>query len=170
MPEDRLRAIFEGSEKPKSGRAYLVRGRYSALCYFIEEIRHGHCGMVITRQDPKQIKRLFNPETVKVWWLSELGTENSIKPNLQKLSLFISQYLENPPCPEPVVLLDGAEYLVASFGFKPVLQLLQTLHDRFIAANGVLLVPINVEVLKPEERAFLEAEFPALKEKSICKI
>jgi PAS domain S-box-containing protein len=131
---------------------------------FADQVKHNLQGLCITRHNPTKIRELYGLEKTPIVWLngSDLPTdEHCIKPdNLTGLGATIYKFLSEAN--EGIVLLDGAEYLVARNSFDSVLKFLHLLNDRIMVSNsGVLLCldPLTLEtrqyhLLKTELRDF----------------
>ena len=80
--------------------------------------------------------------------------------DLQEVSRLIAAFLEENG--EPVVLLDGLEYLVSRHGFDPVYSFIQEKRFDFLDAGAVLLVPVDPATLSERERALIASEVATL--------
>jgi hypothetical protein len=81
---------------------------------------------------------------------------------MQDISIIIGEFLEKAM--NPVILLDGFEYLITNNGFDSFIRFLQVVKDRLQRRNGVLIAPILEETLEPKELAFLNRETVTLTE------
>ncbi len=62
----------------------------------------------------------------------------------------------------PVVFLDGIEYIIVANGFPPVLRFLKDMQDKIILKKAVFLLPINPIALGTREMAVLERTMETL--------
>lgn len=56
----------------------------------------------------------------------------------------------------PVVFLDGIEYLIIANGFSSVLRFLKDIQDRTIINNAIFLLPVNPLAVGVKDIAILE--------------
>lgn len=56
----------------------------------------------------------------------------------------------------PVVFLDGIEYLIIANGFPSVLRFLKDIQDRTILNNAIFLLPVNPLAIDVKDIAVLE--------------
>jgi PAS domain S-box-containing protein len=160
----------EGARKYhfEKGFLYLLDKTKGSDCMeiFADQVKHNIQGLCVTRQNPKKIREKYGLEKTPIVWLngSDLPTgEQCIKPdNLTGLGATVYKFLSEAN--DGIVLLDGAEYLVARNSFESVLKFLHLLNDRVMVSNsGVLLCmdPLSLEMrqfhlLKTELREFEE--------------
>jgi PAS domain S-box-containing protein len=152
----------------EKGSLYLMDKSKGSDCMeiFADQVKHNIQGLCVTRQNPKKLREKYGLEKTPIVWLngSDLPTgEHCIKPdNLTGLGATIYKFLSEAN--DGIVLLDGAEYLVARNSFDSVLKFLHLLNDRVMVSNsGVLLCldPLSLEtrqfhLLKTELRDFEE--------------
>jgi PAS domain S-box-containing protein len=161
---------IEGVRKYNFEKGYLYlmdkgAGR-DCMEVFADQVKHNIQGLCITRNNPKKLRAYYGLEKTPIVWLngSDLPTgEHCIKPdNLTGLGATIYKFLSEAK--DGIVLLDGAEYLVARNSFESVLKFLHLLNDRVMVSNCTVLLcmdPLSLEtrqlhVLLSEMREFKE--------------
>ncbi|MCX8150837.1 MAG: DUF835 domain-containing protein [Candidatus Bathyarchaeota archaeon] len=121
----------------------LVCIKLPSLC-----IVHGDPQKFIAKYDvPVGSVRLLASKSIKGF---------SVLPNLQELSLELSRFLN--VYKRGVVLLDGLEHLISTYGFETVYQFIQEKHFDLLEHDSFLLMPMNLDALSKVERAYLASE------------
>ena len=152
----------EGSPSYRLDRArtYAILERDGSLAFeiFQDLVTHGAQGLCITRRSPKAVMAEFGLERTPILWLSRVATEkNSVRPAPpEKVALAIEHFIsvgENP-----VVLLDGFEYLVAHNDFPSVLALLHDLNELVALHDSILLLPMDPTAFNEREFALIRRE------------
>lgn len=141
------------------GRSYIAMESEAdgAFHAFVDLIRHGHRGLCITRTHPENIKQAYGLEQTPVRWLAQSARDDAIAPeDLIGLSMVVKTFLHDGA--NPVVILDGVEYLVTNNGFKPTLTLLQRINDVVAEERGILLLPIVPGSLGVRQEALISSE------------
>jgi PAS domain S-box-containing protein len=161
---------IEGVRKYHFDKGYLYlmdkgAGRDS-MEVFADQVKHNIQGLCITRSNPKKIREKYGLEKTPIVWLngSDLPTgESCIKPdNLTGLGATIYKFLSEAK--DGVVLLDGAEYLVARNSFESVLKFLHLLNDRVMISNCTVLLCMDPLTLETRQFHFLLSEIREFKE------
>jgi len=137
---------------------YLVEEEKPESSYklFIKMLESEMKGICVTRNYPAKIRTRFNLRDTVVFWLSNVGRENTIRPkDLEKLSLSLEQFLANK---EVIILLDGLEYLITNNNFITVLRLIQSLRDQVAINQSILLLAVNPSTLETHQLNLLERE------------
>jgi isoleucyl-tRNA synthetase len=78
------------------GGTHLIKSEIVSTPYkLIEEaLSKGHPAICFTRDFPKKLRSEYHLEDIKIYWLSNIGKEDTIRPrNLEKLSLSMEQFL-----------------------------------------------------------------------------
>ncbi len=148
-----------GIEKLKWGGTHLIKSETTDEHYRLIEqaLARGHPAICFTRDFPKKLRDQFNFGEAKVYWLSNIGKKETIRPkNLEKLSLSIEQFLAKDE--HGVILLSGIEYLITNNNFITVLRLIQSMRDQVAVANSILILPVNPSVLEKSQLKLLERE------------
>lgn len=142
------------------GECYISEAEKKLLTVFAYSVVYGRPGLCITRKNPEMLTKKYSLKSKQIRLLSSTPIKGfQTLSNLQEVSLEISNFLKNGG---GIVLLDDLEYLVSRFGFNSVYSMLQEKRFDFIAANSVLLIPVNFEALTSQERALLASEFKTL--------
>ncbi|UCE39211.1 MAG: isoleucine--tRNA ligase [Thermoplasmata archaeon] len=146
-------------EKLKWGGTHLIKSETTDEHYKLIEqaVEKGHSAICFTRDFPKKLKDEFNFGETKVYWLSNIGKKDTIRPkNLEKLSLSMEQFLSRDE--NGVILLSGIEYLITNNNFITVLRLIQSMRDQVAVANSILIIPVNPSILEGSQLKLLERE------------
>jgi len=123
---------------------------------FIDQLSTGKKGFCVTRNYPAKIKARFRLGEMPLYWLSNVGKDNTIRPkDLEKLNLQIEQFLANN---DVVILLDGLEYLITNNSFVAVMRLLQSLRDQVAIHQSIMLIAVNPSTLESHQLNLLEKE------------
>ncbi|MBU6998760.1 MAG: DUF835 domain-containing protein [Theionarchaea archaeon] len=149
------------TEKPQleKGTMYLVKGRDVERSYslFADWFGKNATGLIITRKNPPRVKTVYNLSAAPALWLSQKDDENVLYPTqLHKLSYIISEAVFDQK--DPVILLDGLEYLIVHNKFEPVLKQLYIIREVLSRHGGIMLIPVDPEAFSEKEMGFLEKE------------
>jgi PAS domain S-box-containing protein len=140
------------------GVSYLIKEKEPIKSYdvFKDFVSHGTFGLVITKQHPSRIQRLYKLEKTPMVWLSKNDdTESSIPgSNLGSLSHAITQFIEKSD--KSVVILDGLEHLITINGFEKTIMYLYDIIEFVSLHNSVLIIPVHDEAIDKKEVAILE--------------
>ncbi len=148
-----------GIDKLTWGGTHLIKSEATDQQYKLVEqaVEKGHSAICFTRDFPKKLKDEFNFGETKVYWLSNIGKKDTIKPkNLEKLSLSMEQFLAKDE--GGLILLSGIEYLITNNNFLTVLRLIQSLRDQVAVSNSILIIPVNPSTLEGSQLKLLERE------------
>lgn len=148
-------------ERPhlEKGTMYLVKGRDVGRSYslFADWFNKNATGLIITRKSPPRIRAAYNLNAAPTLWLSQKDDENVLYPTqLHKLSYLISEAVFDQK--DPVILLDGLEYLIVHNKFEPVLKQLYIIREVLSRHGGIMLIPVDPEAFSDREMGFLEKE------------
>ncbi|HEY3274818.1 MAG TPA: PAS domain S-box protein [Methanocella sp.] len=154
----------EGARKYhfEKGFIYLMDKSKSSDCMeiFADQVKHNIQGLCVTRRNPKRLREQYGLEKTPIVWLngSDLSTdEHCIKPdNLTGLGATIYKFLSEAK--DGIVLLDGAEYLVARNSFDSVLKFLHLLNDRVMVSNSSVLLCLDPLSLEARQYHLLKTE------------
>ncbi|UCE38159.1 MAG: DUF835 domain-containing protein [Thermoplasmata archaeon] len=127
-----------------NGIGYLVMEENPTISYgiFSDLIDEGHSGLCITRTFPQRVKASYYFEGVSILWLSRSRDKNSILPtNLGGVLNYVKDFMEENE--NPVILLDGLEYLMVHNDFQRVLKLVHGLNELVAIYDAKLLMPLN---------------------------
>jgi len=164
-PEDSL-ATDEKYELVK-GMSYLyisTKGFDDIFDVFVDKITHGYEGICISRIFPKKIQVKYNIKNTRIFWLTvEKGSEDTIwYPHLGKIHDLIIQFLKDNP--NPIILLDGVEFLITKNNYKNTLSFLQVLIEKIAINDALLLIPIHPTTLQEQELSLIERETAVIKD------
>ncbi|HYM40054.1 MAG TPA: DUF835 domain-containing protein [Thermoplasmata archaeon] len=125
---------------------------------FQDLVTHGAQGLCITRRTPKVIMTKYGLERTPILWLSRVATEkNSVPPSPpEKVGRAVEQFVSFGS--NPVVLLDGVEYLIAHNDFTSVLALLHDLNELVGLHEAILLLPMDPAAFQEREFALIRRE------------
>ena len=123
--------------------------------------RIGHPLLVISRVPGPRLEDEVGLPMSVTQWLSEKGEgDNICNTTLEEVRRQIDGFLfgANRAC----ILLDGLEFLTGLHGFDRSLELLRSLVDSITSADHLLLLPIDLDVFTPRQRAILLREVDCL--------
>jgi PAS domain S-box-containing protein len=151
--EEMMRRVLK--YKIKDGSIYLVLERrpHRALEVFLDLVKCGFNGAVITRAPSEEIR---NPNVdAPILWLSEGNHgEAFVRPGIGEVEKVIKDLLVM----NKVVLLDRLDYLVVKNGFRKVLDFIQRLNEKIYLEKKILLLSMDPRTLKTRELSLLEKE------------
>jgi hypothetical protein len=164
----RYKAIKEtevkfGAEDVDSGIGYLVMEENPSISYgiFSELIDEGYNGLCITRTFPSRVKANYYFEGVSILWLSRARNKDSILPtNLSGVLSNVKDFMEQNE--NPVILLDGLEYLMVHNDFQKVLKLVHGLNELSAIYDSKLLMPLNPLTMDVDKIALLKRDLRIL--------
>jgi isoleucyl-tRNA synthetase len=143
----------------KWGGTHLIKSETTDTPFALieEAVSKGHSAICFTRDFPNKLRNRFNFGKTKVYWLSNIGKEETVRPkNLEKLSLLMEQFLSRYT--KGIILLSGIEYLITNNNFVTVLRLIQSMRDQVAVGNSILIIPVNPSVLESSQLNHLERE------------
>lgn len=152
-----------GPPSLKSGKIYLIKGRNTEQSYalFLTKITDRENGLIITRKSPPQMKSFYNIEDIPLLWLCQKEEKDALFPtHLHKLVYLISERVSTHD--NPIILLDGLEYLVVHNKFDTVIKQLYIIRDVLWRHGGILLIPLDPEAFSEREMGLLEKESVSL--------
>ncbi|WP_455392044.1 helicase HerA-like domain-containing protein, partial [[Eubacterium] cellulosolvens] len=141
------------------GGAYIIitKGSDFALKLFEKyaKLDSKNC-LSISRTHPKKLDGITENEITN-YWLSKTPEKNSVSPgNITKLAYIISEQLKNND--KSVIFLDGLEYLISNNDFPKIMKFIETVHEKIVLNNGILLVPLNPSTMQTKDFELLENE------------
>lgn len=146
--------------KVELGESYLVEGKEPSEAFeiFKDAVTHGVQGFAICRIHPKKVRSRYDLKKTPILWLSTIETEDSVDPkDLAKINHMLNEFFKRAS--NPIILLEGLEYLIIQNSFEKVIKALHSLNDYVIMSNSRLLVPLNPKTLEKKEVSILEKEF-----------
>jgi len=118
-------------------------------------------GLVISRMPTNDIREKYLLQVTPIFWLSKTKGKYNLSPgDLGLIIHSVKQFLQNSK--NPIVMLDGVEYLIINNDFLKVLKFIDDLNDAVVIFNGRLLIPISVKTLSEKELALLERNLHAI--------
>ena len=134
------------------GEAMLMAGHLGRI---------GHPLLVISRTPGTRLEDEIGLPLSVTKWLTEKGEgENICKSTLEDVRREIDGFLfgTNRSC----VLVDGLEFLTGLHGFDRSIELVRFLVDSITSADHLLLLPVDLDVFTPRQRAILTREVDVL--------
>jgi hypothetical protein len=138
------------------GRIYLVFEKKTETTFRIVQdfVYSGSEMMCVTRCHPDVVNERFPGKCTDSIWLSERSGPGNIPPDqLNRVIQRVGAFLVGRK--NPVVLLDGVEYLSVFNDFSKVNMFLEELNDLVMASKAILFVPIDPQSLDPRSLARL---------------
>jgi hypothetical protein len=111
-------------------------------------------GLCFSMSSPEETRMTYTLQTTPVFWISNHGTDRVSPRDLELIADMIGSFLKKSK--NPVVLLDGVEYLIAINGFIPVFKMLRDIQEWTILNRAVFLLSINPVSLEEKEMALIE--------------
>ncbi|MBI4361968.1 MAG: DUF835 domain-containing protein [Euryarchaeota archaeon] len=118
-------------------------------------VDRGSRGLVITRMDPREARRLLGGGEVLYLGMGAPDGVSSVA-RLDEVVRSVRSFVSAPG--RSVVLLDGLEYLVHRHTFAQALKLVQDLSEMVLFRGALLVVPVSPRALEAREMALLERE------------
>ncbi len=135
--------------EPGNSYAVFEQTAQSSLDLFTASLAMGYAGLCFTRQYPEKISQKFPADGSSIYWLSNIGSDNAIRPkDLEKITLQCNEYLSKS---RSVILIDGLEYLITNNGFITVLKMLQYLRDAAAVKKSIMILSINPNAISENE-------------------
>lgn len=137
---------------------YLEPKPEKSISALKQMISVGVPGLVITREDPKAVRKKHGIETTPILWLTNSSPDGEfVDPhNIVGLSLTVNDYMSNAK--QSIVLMDGITYLITQNQFETVLGLIQYLRDNAVKQDAILLLSLNGKTLQERELELIKAE------------
>ena len=134
-------------EEIKRGNVYLLIGEFSRLIDEIPEDIGNNRKLLITKDNPEEVKKEYNLKNVESIWISYVPLGRSIKPKeLNKLLSEIEKFLNKKG---KVILMDCVDLLLAINGLDMVLGFLQDVRELVKKKDAYIF--FNVEELETAE-------------------
>jgi len=148
------------------GRIYITRNNQSfAYETFSKIVLAGSEGLCITREHPSKIrKRLGLEKTPIIWLTGEASPNEHTIGSLQDLSITLGDFLQKAE--QPILLLDGFEYLITNNNFESFLKFLQIIRDRVQSHNAIVIAPVLEKAFEPRTLGLIERETTTLEPKA----
>ncbi len=168
-PTEKRSLVRPDEERPRRymlepGTSYLVESSTldSACQMYRDQMGEGCTGMVLAREYPEKLQKLYGINDGAIFWLSyERGKRYAREPtDIPMIYSEIKNFLETNS--KAVVLLSGLEYLISQNTFLKVLKLLQLLNDNVSMTSSMLIIPVVPEALNLQDVKMLERELRVL--------
>ena len=124
----------------------------SCMCKKCKHVRAQ--GLCFTMRSPDAVRHGYTLQTTPIFWISNHGADSISPGGLELIANMINSFLNRSK--NPVILLDGAEYMIAINGFIPVLKLLRDIQEWTILNNAIFLLPLNPSSIEEKELALIE--------------
>ena len=145
----------------EAGDSYICESHDRCYKVFAELSMHGVPGLCIVRDDPTKLVERYGLDRESVLLLASRPIRGfSAVNDLQEISLTFSKTLKEAH--EPIILLDGIEYMITMFGFERVFNFLQEKKFDILEADAILLLPIDTMTLNDQQKALLSSEMKTL--------
>ncbi|MFH2110381.1 MAG: PAS domain S-box protein [Candidatus Bathyarchaeota archaeon] len=159
--ERRVRVLAYQLNGLKPGGCFISDSHERCFKAFADLTMHGVPGLCLAREDPEALVSRYGIGRESIVLVSTRPVAGfEVVRDLQEVSRLIAAFLAKNG--EPVVVLDGLEYLVSRFGFDPVYGFIQEKRFDFLDAGAVLLVPVDSATLSDRERALIASEVATL--------
>ncbi len=156
-----------GPPKLKPGRGYLIEEDKPKYVFklFSQHTTQGMKGLCISRANPKRIAEDYDLENAQLLWLTDstTATANVIPPSLERITYDIRTFIAAND--EPIVLMDGLEYLMSNNKFNPVIRFLRHLVDECSESDCIMLIPISPMAISEQELKMIERELEVVEQK-----
>jgi DNA-binding response OmpR family regulator len=172
-PEDIVAAIESGwsrnradialSRSFRPGNGYLVKERKAEMSFrLLKKMADRGCKtLCVTRGAPGEIRENHGLDDTDFIWLTNASGNNCIAPtDIDLLNKKIHDYAENNK--QPVVLLEGLEYLIVHNKFPGIIKLVHNLKDDAVRHMSRLILTIDPSVLSDRELAILERDLATI--------
>jgi len=111
-------------------------------------------GLCFTTNSPEKIRQTYHFQTTPFFWISKHGNKSINPANLEIVADMISGFLNSSK--NPIILLDGIEYMILTNGFIPVFKFLNDIREKVILKNAVFILPVSPSALDEKELAMIE--------------
>jgi PAS domain S-box-containing protein len=148
------------------GIIYITKNDVSfAYEVFSKFVSAGFQGLCVTREQPSKLrKRLGLEKTPIIWLAGESSPNEQTIGSMQDLSITLGDFLQKAK--QPILLLDGFEYLIANNTFESFLKFLQIIRGRVQNHNAIVIAPVLEKAFEPRTLALIERETTTLEPKS----
>lgn len=120
----------------------------------------GNPGLCLTNRYPDKLREDFGLDNARIIWFSESATGPDIyRP--QRLDFEVTkttiQFIRD--FKEPVILIDGLDYLILTNGFENVSTFLKRITDVAAMEHATLVVIVRPDALTPDRVSYLKGQF-----------
>jgi hypothetical protein len=149
------------------GESFLVeeQNRNFSHGIFVAYLAKGYSGLVISRTNPRMLRRSYNENEAELIWLTdhESEKERTIPPSLEKIVVVLEEFMARQN--KCVILIDDLQYLISSNSFEGALRFIRSMVDRISEREALFLLSIDPASLSPQERSILEREMRLVRER-----
>jgi hypothetical protein len=111
-------------------------------------------GLCFTMDSPEEVRQRHLLQTTLIFWISKHGSGNINPASLEIMAGMINDFFRRSK--NPIVLLDGIEYLITTNGFDPVLKFLHDIREWVILQKAIFILPVSPAALEEKEYALIE--------------
>lgn len=173
---------YEGPdvESIEPGRYYLILEKGQSYEWkLFEALSEDLPALCFTRKQPHKIDMDHSKRDIMFYWLSESDIGNVERHNVKKIEPFrrgemaetIQEFTENNQ--NPVILIDGLEYLIYKNSPEAILEFIQNLHDQLANRfDTTLLYSVDRDGISDETFSILKEEVQEVRwmdEDGTCK-
>jgi len=156
--DDLFRSLLFGWRKElEDGQSYIVKEKKPerGLDFLTRLTRQGYRALLITRQHPNHVRKLYEGTDVRAIWLSTtLGKDYNDPHNLSALTNVIVSHIAGGG--KSAILLDGLEYLMINNEPSRVIKFLEYVNEVVAQTAAVLLISVDDRAFEPRQMALLE--------------
>jgi CBS domain-containing protein len=137
---------------------YIETKPDKSVSAFVELVKHGTAGLLITRKNPQAIADEWGLDKTPIVWLTNSNPQTHfIDPHdIQGISILTGNFYTQA-C-KSVMMIDGITYLITQNRFETILNLIQSIHDRAVKSESILILSLNPETLKKQELELIKQE------------
>jgi len=101
-----------------------------------------------------EIRLRYTLQITPIFWISNHGQKSISPTSLEIMTDMINRFLKQSK--NPIILLDGIEFLIFANGSAPVLRFIRDIEELSILQNAILILPINPSAMNAREMALIE--------------
>lgn len=159
--EEKMSGKMKYMLNPSEGYVVFEEKPEKAFEVFMEAVTHGMQGFCATRTYPSKLRQRYSLTKTPILWLSSAETPESISPtDLGKLVHIITEFLQRAE--DPIVFIEGLEYLITENDFLKIMKMLHSLMDEINISGSRLLLSINPKTLIDKEMGVMKKEFTTI--------
>jgi sensor domain CHASE-containing protein len=141
-----------------TGRIYFVDEPKPDIIFkvFYSALANGSQGLCLTRIAPKKVREAANLEKTPIVWLSTtaIAEEKTIDPSsIARINSTVQEFLNTAK--QPVILIEGLEYLIFVNNFRFVLTMLHSIYEKTITSKGIILLSLSKPAMTPPDWVLL---------------
>lgn len=124
---------------------------------FISSLNKGFAGLGIVREDPRDIRKMYNLQKTSFIWLTN-NKEKGIpcETNIDNLFKLISEFVEKSK--KSVILLDRLDYVLSENKFEDVIKKIHALKDLVLSNECIIILSGNPELIEESKLSAIEVE------------